>query len=169
MIAKYLQSETVADVFYVTCFCSVSACILIKYKLHFDFLGLVNSSTMYRDYCIIGACISFFFVLTSGRPLPVTKFSVFSKPLCRHLAAQIVIREFSAPLQKRCLSLSKGFPLQPKFAAAAAQQFYSSFVALLEAILQRCSSAARFVRVLSLSSLLSLMSSFSLLSRLSPL
>ena len=61
-----------------------------------------------------------FFVLTSGRPLPVTTFFVFSKPLCSHFAAQIVIREFSAPLQKRCLSLSKGFPLQPKFAAAAA-------------------------------------------------
>ena len=87
-----------------------------------------------------------FFVLTSGRPLPVTTFFVFSKPLCSHFAAQIVIREFSAPLQKRCLSLSKGFPLQPKFAAAAAQRFYSSFVALLEAILQRCSSAARFAR-----------------------
>ena len=89
-----------------------------------------------------------FFVLTSGRPLPVTTFFVFSKPLCSHFAAQIVIREFSAPLQKRCLSLSKGFPLQPKFAAAAAQRFYSSFVALLEAILQRCSSAARFVQVM---------------------
>ena len=60
-----------------------------------------------------------------------------------------MIREFSAPLQKRCLSLSKGFPLQPKFATAAAQRFYSSFVALLQAILQRCSSAARFVRVAS--------------------
>ena len=56
-----------------------------------------------------------FFVLTSGRPLPVTTKSAV-------------------------LSLSKGFPLQPKFAAAAAQRFYSSFVALLEAILQqRCS------------------------------
>ena len=88
-----------------------------------------------------------FFVLTSGRPLPVTTFFVFSKPLCSHFAAQIVIQEFSAPLQKRCLSLSKGFPLQPKFAAAASQRFYSSFVVLLKAILQRCSSAARFVRV----------------------
>ena len=87
-----------------------------------------------------------FFVLMSGRPLPVTTFFVFSKPLCSHFAAQIVIREFSATLQKRCLSLSKGFPLQPKFAAAAAQRFYSFFVALLEAILQRCSSAARFVQ-----------------------
>ena len=87
-----------------------------------------------------------FFVLTSGRPLPVTTFFVFSKPLCSHFAAQIVIREFSAPLQKRCLSLSKGFPLQPKFATAAAQRFYSSFVVLLEAILQRCNSAVCFVR-----------------------
>ena len=87
-----------------------------------------------------------FFVLTSGRPLPVTTFFVFSKPLCSHFAVQIVIREFSASLQKRCLSLSKGFPLQPKFATAAAQRFYSTFVALLEAILQRCSGAARFVQ-----------------------
>ena len=38
VIAKYLQSETVADLFYVTCFCNVYAWILIKYKLHFDFL-----------------------------------------------------------------------------------------------------------------------------------
>ena len=67
--------------------------------------------------------------------LPGSKFSI----VVTNFAAQIVIREFSAPLQKRCLSLSKGFPLQPKFAAAAAQRFYSSFVALLEAILQRCS------------------------------
>ena len=57
-----------------------------------------------------------------------------------------MIREFSALLQKRCLSLSKGFSLQPKFAAAAAQRFYSSFVVLLEAILQRCNSAVCFVR-----------------------
>ena len=97
---------------------------------------------MYHDYCITGAYISFF-VLTSGRPLPVTSFFVCSKPLCSHFAAQIVIQEFSAPLQKRCLSLSKGFPLQPKFATAAAQRFYSYFVALLEshsaALQQRCS------------------------------
>ena len=91
---------------------------------------------------------AFLFFVLSGRPLPVTTFFVFSKPPCSHFAAQIVIREFSAPLPKRCLSLSKGFPLQPKFAAAAAQRFYSSFVALLEAILQRCSSAARFVRAI---------------------
>ena len=38
MIAKYLQSETVADLFYVTCFSNVYAWILIKYRLHFDFL-----------------------------------------------------------------------------------------------------------------------------------
>ena len=102
---------------------------------------------MYHDYCIIGACISFF-VPTSDRPLPVTTFFVFLKPLCSHFAAQIVIQEFSALLQKRCLSLSKGSPLLPKFVTAAAQRFYSSFVVLLEAILQRCSSAARFVQVM---------------------
>ena len=103
---------------------------------------------MYHDYCITGAYISFF-VLTSGRPLPVTTFFVFSKPLCSHFAAQIVIREFSAPLQQRCLSLSKGFPLQretAKICYCCSQPFCSSFVALLEVILQRCSSAARFLR-----------------------
>ena len=36
--AEYLQSETVADLLYVTCFCNVYAWILIKYQLHFDFL-----------------------------------------------------------------------------------------------------------------------------------
>ena len=90
-----------------------------------------------------------FFVLTSGRPLQVTTFFVFSKPLCSHFAAQIVIPEFSAPLQKRRLSLSKGFSLQretAKICYCCSQPFYSSFVALLEVILQRCSSAARFVR-----------------------
>ena len=100
---------------------------------------------MFHDYCITEVCISFFFVLTSGRPLPVTTFFVFSKPL----AAQIVIREFSAPLQQRCLSLSKGFPLQretAKICYCCSQPFYSSFVAFLEVILQRCSSAARFIR-----------------------
>ena len=92
-----------------------------------------------------------FFVLTSGRPLPVTTFFVFSKPLCIHFAAQIVIREFSAPLEQRCLSLSKGFPLQRETAKifyCCSQPFCSSFVALIEVILQRCGSAARFVRVI---------------------
>ena len=37
VIAKYLQSETVADLLYVTCFCNVYAWI-IKYHLYFDFL-----------------------------------------------------------------------------------------------------------------------------------
>ena len=90
-----------------------------------------------------------FFVLTSGRPLLVTTFFVFSKQLCSHFAAQIKIREFSALLQQRCLSLSKGFPLQretAKICYCCSQPFYSSFVALLEVILQRCSNAARFVR-----------------------
>ena len=115
VIAKYLQRETsVADLLYVTCFCDLYVWILIKYQLRFDFLvvftlyqGLVNSSTMNHYY---STCIF-----------------VFSKPLCSHFAVQIVIREFSALLQQRCLSLSKGFPLQPKFATAVA----SAFAALL--------------------------------------
>ena len=103
---------------------------------------------MSHDYCTYYWSLHFFFffVLTSGRPLPVTTFFVFRS----HFAAQIVIREFSAPLQQRCLSLSKGFPLQretAKICYCCSQPFYSSFVALLEVILQCCSSAARFVRV----------------------
>ena len=126
MIAKYLQNETVADLFYVTCFRNVYAWILIKHKLHFDFLVVFYSATKTLSTplpCMMIIVLLepafLFFVLTSGRPLPVTTFFVFSKPLCSHFEAQIVIREFSAPLQKHCLSLSKGFPLQPKFAAAA--------------------------------------------------
>ena len=53
-----------------------------------------------------------------------------------------IIQEFSALLQQRCLSLSKGFPLQretAKICYCCSQPFYSSFVVLLEVILQRCS------------------------------
>ena len=56
---------------------------------------------MSHDYCIIEVCNSFFFVLTSGRPLPVTTFCLFEATF----AAQIVIQEFSALLQQRCLLL----------------------------------------------------------------
>ena len=45
VIAEYLQSETVADLLYVMCFCNVYAWILIKYQLHFDFLVVFNSAT----------------------------------------------------------------------------------------------------------------------------
>ena len=38
MIAEYLESETVADLLYVTYFCNVYAWMLINYQLHFDFL-----------------------------------------------------------------------------------------------------------------------------------
>ena len=116
----YLQRETVADLLYVTCFCNVYAWILIKYQLHFEFPSDFYSATkalstpLPRIMIIVSLEPTFpFFVLTSGRSLPVTTFFVFSKPLCSHFAAQIVIPEFSAPLQQRCSSLSKGFPLQP--------------------------------------------------------
>ena len=133
---------------YVTCFCNVYAGILIKYQLHFDFLVVFTPpkalSTPLQRFVIIVLLKSafLFFVLTSGRPLPVTTFFVFSKPLCSYFAVQIVIREFSALLQQRCLSLSKGFPLQgetAKICYCCSQPFCSSFVALLEVILQRCS------------------------------
>ena len=83
-----------------------------------------------------------FFVLTSGRPLRVTTFFVFSKPLCSHFAAQIVIPEFSAPLQQRCSSLSKGFPLQPNLRPlqpALLQLFCSASWSHSSALRQRCS------------------------------
>ena len=151
VIAEYLQSETVVDFLYVTCFCNVYAWILIKYSISCILSFLWFLLRYYKASCQLLYHVSwllycwslhfFFFVLTSGRPLPVTTFFVFSKPLCSHFAAQIVIREFSAPLQQCCLSLSKGFPLQRKTAKicyCCSQPFYSSFVALLEVILQRC-------------------------------
>ena len=88
-----------------------------------------------------------FFVLTSGRPLPVTTFFVFSKPLCSHFAAQIVIPEFSAPLQKRCLSLSKGFPLQretAKICYCCSQPFYSSFFLQQRCLFRTGASESKF-------------------------
>ena len=53
---------------------------------------------------LLKSAILFFFVLTSGRPLPVTTFYLFEATV-QPLPSQIVIREFSAPLQQRCLSL----------------------------------------------------------------
>ena len=124
-------------------FCNVYARILIKYQLHFDFLVvftllvrpcqlLYHVSWLLYNYWSLHF---FFFVLTSGRPLQVITFFVFSKPLCSHFAAPIVIPEFSAPLQKRCLSLSKGFPLQP----ALLQLFCSASWSYSAALQQRCS------------------------------
>ena len=52
MIAKYLQSETVADLFYVTYFCNVYAWILIKYKLHFDFLVVFTLLLSWFPDCV---------------------------------------------------------------------------------------------------------------------
>ena len=73
MIAKYLQSETVADLFYVTCFCSVYAWILIKYKLHFDFLvvftPLLRPCQLLYHVSLLEP--AFLFFVLSGRPLPV--------------------------------------------------------------------------------------------------
>ena len=90
-------SETVADLLYVTCFCNVYAWILIKYQLHFDFLVVFTPllrpcQLHYHVSWLLYCCSlhSFFFVLRSGRrPLPVTTFFVFSKPLCSHFAATL--------------------------------------------------------------------------------
>ena len=92
------------------CFCNVYAWILIKSQLHFDFLVVF---TLLLRPCQLFYHVSWllylywslyflFFVLTSGRPLPVTTFFVFLKPLCSHLTAQIVIQEFSNSAVYRC-------------------------------------------------------------------
>ena len=71
------------------CFCNVYAWILIKYKLHFRLSGGFYSATKALSTplpCIMIIVLLepafLFFVLTSGRPLPVTTFFVFPKPLC---------------------------------------------------------------------------------------
>ena len=150
VIAKYLQSETVADLFFGTYFCNVYAWILIKYKLHFDFLVVF---TLLLRPCQLLYHVSwllyywslhfFFFVLTNGRPLPVTTFFLFSKPLCSHFAAQIVIREFSSPLQKRCFIAVKGLSTAAKICGycspAFLQLFCSASWSHSAALQQRCS------------------------------
>ena len=92
-----------------------------------------------------------FFVPMSGRPLAVTTFLVFSRPLCSHFAVQIVIREFSAPLQQHCLSLSRGFPLHPKFAMlqpALLQLFCSTSWSHSAVLQQRCSFCTGMIGIL---------------------
>ena len=88
VIAKYFQSETVAELFYATCFCNVYTWILIKYKLHFDFLVVFTPpkalSTSLPCFVVIVLLKS---ALTSGRTLPgttffVLKFEATLQPLC---------------------------------------------------------------------------------------
>ena len=71
---------------YVMYFCNVYAWILIKYQLHFDFLVvftlLVRPCQLLYHVSWLLKSVFLFFVLTSGRPLRVTTFFVFSKPLC---------------------------------------------------------------------------------------
>ena len=105
---------------------------------------------MFRGYCIIEVCISFFFVLTSGRTLPgttffVLKFEATLQPLC---SADRDSEIFCTAATALFIAV-KGLSLQREtaiFCYCCSQPFCSSFVALLEVILQRCSSAARFVR-----------------------
>ena len=55
----------------------------------------------------------------------------------------------SAPLSNRCLKLLNGCSWQclaAKICDCCSQPLYSDFAALLEAVLQRCNSAAHFVR-----------------------
>ena len=84
-----------------------------------------------------------FLVLTSGRPLAVTTFFVFSRPLCSADRDLGILCTAATAL----FIAVKGLSTAPKICDCCSQRFYSSFVALLEAILQCCSSAAPFVRV----------------------
>ena len=147
MTAQYLQSETVADLFYG----NVYAWILIKYQLHFDFLVVFTPpkalSTSLPCFVVIVLLKS---ALTSGRTLPgttffVLKFEATLQPLC---SADRDSEIFCTAATALFIAV-KGLSLQRKtaiFCYCCSQPFCSSFVALLEVILQRCSSAARFVR-----------------------
>ena len=135
------------------------AWILIKYQLHFDFLVVLTPpkvlSTPLPCFMIIVLLKSAFLFFCTNEWWAITSNNIlsFSKPL----AVQIEIREFSAPLQPRCLSLSKGFPLlreTAKICYCCSQPFYSSFIALVEVILKRRSSAACFVRDLLLTNII---------------
>ena len=130
--------------------CNVCACTLIKYKLHFDpsrgfyFATKALSTPLPCIMIIVLLEPAFlFFVLTSGRP-----FNTGNNILCL----------FEATLQPLCsadrdsgifCTAAKALFIAVKGLSTAAKIcgccFYSSFVALLEAILQRCSSTARLL------------------------
>ena len=147
---------------YVTCFCNVYAWILIKYQLHFDFLVVFTPpkalSTSLPCFVVIVLLKSafLFFVLTSGRTLPgttffVLKFEATLQPLC---SADRDSGIFCTAATALFIAV-KGLSLQREtaiFCYCCSQPFCSSFVALLEVILQRCSSAVRFVRAVALGS-----------------
>ena len=127
------------------------AWILIKYQLHFDFLVVFTPpkalSTSLPCFVVIVLLKS---ALTSGRTLPgttffVLKFEATLQPLCSADRDSEIFYTAATAL----FIAVKGLSLQRKtaiFCYCCSQPFCSSFVALLEVILQRCSSAARFVR-----------------------
>ena len=86
---------------------------------------------MYHDYCIMEP-VFLFFVLTSGGPLPVTTFFDFSKPLC---SADHDSRIFCTTETALFIAVKRP-STAAKICDCCSQRFYSSFVALLEAILQ---------------------------------
>ena len=86
-----------------------------------------------------------FFVITSGRPLLVTTFFVFSKPLldlgifCTAATALFIAVKGHSTAERQTAKIC--------YCCSQPLYIYSSFVALLEVILLRCGSAAHFVRV----------------------
>ena len=122
---------------YVMYFCNVYAWILRKYQLRFDFSSGFYSaskalSTPLPCIMIIVLLKSafLFFLLTSGRPLRVSTFFVFSKPLCSHFAATLQCRSWFRNFFHCCKSAvyrcQRAFHCsakQPKFATAAASPF----------------------------------------------
>ena len=96
---------------------------------------------MYHDYCIV-ELVFLCFVLTSGGPLPVTTFFDFSKPLCSADRDSGIF----CPTETAPFIAVKRLSTAAKICDCCSQHFYSSFVALLEAILQQCSSTAQFVQ-----------------------
>ena len=144
VIAEYLQSETVADLLYVTWFCNVYAWILIKYQLHFDFLVVFTPpkalSTSLPCFVVIVLLKS---ALTSGRTLPGTTFFVLK------FEATLQRRSWFGNFLHRCNSAvyrcQRAFPaaqnshflllLQP----ALLQLFCSASWSHSAALQQRCS------------------------------
>ena len=128
---------------------------LIKKKFHFDFLVVftrIKALSTPLPFILIIALLEpafLFFVLTSGRALPVKITCLFEatlQPLCSadHDSGIFCTAATALFIAVKGLSLQRETAI---FCYCCSQPFCSSFVALLEAILQRCSSAARFVRV----------------------
>ena len=127
-------------------FCNVYAWILIKYQLHFDFLVvftlLVRPCQLlyYVSWLLYYWSLHFFFFCTNEW------WAITGNNVLCLFEATLQRRSWSRDFLRRCKSTiyrcQRAFHCsakQPKFCYCCSQPFYSSFVALLEVILQRCS------------------------------